>query len=58
MLGGGRGSNDDDDDETDDSDLDDPGWRITREMMDCVDLSDWLSPSLCRSSLRRSVALS
>ena len=41
MLGGGGGSDDNDgDDETDDSDIDEPGWRITREMMDCVDLSD------------------
>ena len=39
MLGGGGVSDDDDsDDETDDSDLDEPGWRITREMMDRVDL--------------------
>ena len=41
MLGGGGGL-DDDDDETDDLDLDEPGWRITREMMDRVDSSDWL----------------
>ena len=42
-MGGGGGSEDDDgDDETDDSDLDEPGWRITREMMDRVDSSDWL----------------
>ena len=43
MLGGGEGLDDDDgDNETDDSDLDEPGWRITREMMDPVDSSDWL----------------
>ena len=35
MLGGRGGSDDNDgDDETDDLDLDKPGWRITREMMD------------------------
>ena len=36
----------DSDDETDDSDLDEPGWRITHEMMDCVDLSDWMRSEL------------
>ena len=41
MLEGGWGSDDDDgDNKTDDSDLDEPGWRITREMMDRVDSSE------------------
>ena len=56
ILGGGGGSDDDDgDDETDDSDLDDPGWRITREMMDRVDLSDWLRSELGDGDLRRMI---
>ena len=53
ILGGGGGSDDDDgDDETDNSDLDEPGWRITREMMDRVDLSDWLRSELGDGGLR------
>ena len=56
MLGGGEGSDDDDGgDETDDSDLDEPGWRITREMMDCVDSSDWLRSELGDGGLRRMI---
>ena len=56
MLGGGGGSdNDDGDDETDDSDLDEPGWRITREMMDHLDLSDWLRSELGDRGLRRMI---
>ena len=56
MLGGGKGSdNDDGDDKTDDSDLDEPGWRITREMMDRVDLSDWLRSELGCGGLRRMI---
>ena len=50
MLGGGGGSDDNDgNNEMDDSDLDEPGLRITRKMMDRVDSSDWLrsvAPSL------------
>ena len=43
MMGGGVVSYDDDgDDETDDLNLDKPGLRITRKIMDRVDLSDWL----------------
>ena len=54
MLGGGGGSDDDNgDDETDDSDLDEPEWRITREMMDSVDSSDWLISELGDGGLRR-----
>ena len=53
MLGGGGGLDDDNgNDETDDSDLDDPGWRITREMMDRVDSSDWLRLELGDGGLR------
>ena len=53
MLGGGGGSDDDDGkDETDDSDLDEPGWRITRKMMDHVDSSDWLRSDLGDGGLR------
>ena len=56
MLRGGGGSDDGDgDDETDDLDLDKPGWRITREMMDCVDLSDWLRLELGDGGLRRMI---
>ena len=56
MLGGGRGSDDDDgDNKTDDSDLDEPGWRITREMMDHVDSSDWLRLELGDGGLRRMI---
>ena len=47
MLGGRVGSDDNDgDDKTDDSDLDELGWRITRKMMDHVDSSDWLRSEL------------
>ena len=53
MLGGGIGSDDiDGDDETDDLDLNEPGWRITREMMDRVDSSDWLRSELGDGGLR------
>ena len=53
MLGGGGGLDDDDgNDETDDSGLDEPGWRITREMMDHVDSSDWLRLELGDGGLR------
>ena len=56
MLGGGGGSDDDDgDDETDDSDLDEPGWRITREIMDRVDSSDWLRSELGDGGRRRMI---
>ena len=56
MLGGGKGPNNDGgDNETDYSDLDDPGWRITREMMDRVDLSDWLRLELGDGGLRRMI---
>ena len=56
ILGGEGGSDDDDgNDETDDSDLDEPGWRITREIMDRVDLSDWLSSELGGGGLRRMI---
>ena len=56
ILGGGWGSDDDDgDDETDDSDLDEPGWRITCKMMDRVDLSDWLISELGDGGLRRMI---
>ena len=56
MLGGGGGSdNDGGDDETEDSDLDEPGWRITRKMMDRVDLSDWLRSELGDGGLRRMI---
>ena len=54
MLGGGGGLDDDDGDyKTDDSDLDEPGWRITSEMMDRVDLSDWLRSELGDGGLIR-----
>ena len=53
MMGGGGGSGDDNgDDETDNSDLDEPGWRITREMMYRVDSSDWLRSDLGDGGLR------
>ena len=56
MLGGGRVSdNDDGKDETNDSDLDEPGWRITCEMMDRVDSSDWLRLELGDGGLRRMI---
>ena len=56
ILGGGGGSDDDDgDDETDDSDLDEPGWSITHEMMDHVDSSDWLRSELGDGGLRRMI---
>ena len=56
MLGGGGGSDDDDsNNETDDSDIDKPGWRITREIMDCVDSSDWLRSELGGGGLRRMI---
>ena len=56
MLGGGEGlDDDDDDDETGDSDLDEPGLRITCEMMDRVDSSDWLRSELRDGGLRRMI---
>ena len=55
-LGGGGGSDDDDgDDKTDDSGIDEPGWRITCEMMDRVDSSDWLRLELGDGGLRRMI---
>ena len=55
-LRGRRGSEDDDgDDETDDSDLDEPGRRITRDMMYCLDSSDWLRSGLGDVGLRRMI---
>ena len=53
MLGGGGGSDDDGNEKTDDLDLDEPGWRITREMMDHVDSLDWLRSELGDGGLRR-----
>ena len=56
MLGGGEGlDDDDDDDETGDSDLDEPGLRITCEMMDCMNSSDWLISELGDRGLRRMI---
>ena len=56
MLGGGGGSDDDDGgNETDDSDLDDPGLRITCVMMDRVDSSDWLRLELGDGGLWRMI---
>ena len=56
MLGGGGGSDKDDgDDETDNSDIDEPGWRITRAMMDRVDSSDWLRLELGDRGLQRMI---
>ena len=59
MLGGGGGldgdDGDDGDDETEDSDLDEPVLRITREMMDRVDLSDWMRSELGGGGLRRMI---
>ena len=54
---GRRGGSDDNnsDDETDDSDLDKPGWHITQEMMDRVNLSDWLRSELGDGGLRRMI---
>ena len=39
----------------DNLDLDEPGWRITREMMDHVDSSDWLRSELGDGGLRRMI---
>ena len=56
MLGGGWGSDDDDgDNEMDDSDLDEPGWRITRDMVDRVDSSDWMRSELGDGGLWRMI---
>ena len=56
ISGGGGGSdNDDDDNKTDDSDLEEPRWRITRKMMDRVDSSDWLRSELGDGGLRRMI---
>ena len=56
MLGGGGGSDKDNgDDETDDSDLDEPGYRITRKMMDRVDSSDWLRSELGDGGMQRMI---
>ena len=53
MLGGGGGSDNDGVDEN--WDLDKPGWRTTREMMDCVDSSDCLRSELGDGGLRRMI---
>ena len=56
MLGGGGGSDDNDgNNEMDDSDLDEQGLRITREMMDHVDSSDWLRSELGDGGLRHMI---
>ena len=56
-LGGGGGSDKDNgDNKTDDSDLDEPGYRITRKMMDRVDSSDWLRSELGDGGLRRMIS--
>ena len=56
MLGGWGVSDDDNgNDETDDSDLEEPGWRITPEIMDRVDSSDWLRSELGDGGLRRMI---
>ena len=56
MLGGEGGSDDNDgNNEMEDSDLDEQGLRITREMMDCVDSSDWLRSELGDGGLRRMI---
>ena len=56
MLGEEGGSDDDGgDNETDNSDLDEPGWRITREIMDCGDSSDLLILELGGGGLRRMI---
>ena len=46
---------DDGNNETDNSDLDEPGWRITRKMMDRVDSSDWLRSEMGDGGLRRMI---
>ena len=56
MLGGGGGSDKDNgDNKTDDSDLDEPGYRITRKMMDRVDSSNSLRSDLGDRGLRRMI---
>ena len=56
MVGGGEGSYyEDGDDETDDSDLDEPGLCITREMMNRVDYPDWLRSELGDGGLWRMI---
>ena len=54
-VGGGSDDDDDGDDEPEDSDLDEPGWRITRKMIDRVDSSDWLRSELGGGGLRRMI---
>ena len=56
MLGGGGVLDDgNDDDETDDSDLYEPGWRITRKMMDRVDSLEWLRLEMGDGGLQRMI---
>ena len=55
LRGGGGSEKDDGNDETDDSDLDEPGYRITREMTDCVDSPNWLRLELRDRGLRRMI---
>ncbi len=43
-------------DEDEDEDLDQDGWRITREMMDCIDNSEWLRKELEDGGLRQIIA--
>jgi len=43
-------------DEDEDEDLDADGWRITREMMDRIDNSDWLRKELSDGGLRQIIA--
>ena len=55
LRGGGVSDDDDGNDETDALDLDEPGWRITRKMMDRVDSLDWLRSELGEGGLRRMI---
>ena len=56
MLGGGGGWDDNDgNNEMDDSDLDEPGLRITCKMMDRVDSLDWIRSELGDGGLRRMI---
>ena len=55
LVGGGGWDNNDGNNEMDDSDLDEPGLCITREMMDRVDSSDWLRSELGDGGLRRMI---
>jgi len=46
----------DEDDDSDDDEIDEHGWRITKDMMDRIDNSSWLRKELADGGLRQIIA--